>query len=76
MLCSKFCSSFFPISRVVSLRIEVLTFKQLEKESLSASWDRFNSLITTGPDLAIPDPMLQHFYMGLSKDFVQTLDIA
>ena len=68
-LYSRFCLSFFPISRVVSLRIEVLTFKQKEIESLGASWDRFNSLITTGPDLAIPDLMfLQHFYMGLSKD--------
>ena len=46
-LCSKFCLSFFPISRVVSLQIEVLTFKQKEKESLGASWYHFNSLITT-----------------------------
>ena len=69
MLCSKFCLSFFPIFRVVNLRIEVLTFKQKEKESFDASWDRFNSLITTGPDLAILDLMLlQHFYKGLSKD--------
>ena len=58
MLCSKFCLSFFPISRVVSLRIEVLTFKQKEIKSLSASWDHFNSLITIGPDLAILDLML------------------
>jgi hypothetical protein len=27
MLCSKFCLSFFPISRVVSLRKKVLSFK-------------------------------------------------
>ena len=77
MLCSKFCLSFFLISRVVSLRIEVLTFKQKEKESLGSSWDHFNSLITTGPDLAISDSMLlQHFYMGLRKDSVQTPDLA
>jgi hypothetical protein len=77
MLCSKFCLSFFPISRVVSLRIEVLTFEQKEKESLGALWDHFNSLITTSPDLAILDLMLlQHFYMGLSKDSTQSLDIA
>ena len=37
MLCSKFCLSFFLISRVVSLQIKVLTFKQKEKESLGAS---------------------------------------
>jgi hypothetical protein len=30
-LCSSFCLFFFPISRVLSLRIEVLSFKQKEK---------------------------------------------
>jgi hypothetical protein len=75
MLCSKFY--LFPISRVVSLWIEVLTFKQKEKESLGASWECINSLITTGSDLAISDPMLlQHFYMSLNKDSAQSLDIA
>ena len=67
----------FPISKVVSLRKEALNFRQLEEESLGTSWERINSLITTGPNLAILDPMLlQHFYMGLSKDSAQTLDQA
>jgi hypothetical protein len=57
-LCSSFCLSFFPISRVVSLRIEVLSFKQKEKESLSAVWAHFNDLVNYGPDIAIQDPML------------------
>ena len=77
MLCSKFCLHFFPISKVVSLRKEVLNFRQLEEESLGTSWKRINSLIITGLDLAILDLMLlQHFYMGLSKDSAQTLDQA
>ena len=77
MLCSKFCLRFFPISKLVSHRKEVLNFRQLEEESLGTSWDHFNDLIITGLDLAIPDPMLlQHFYMGLSKDSTQTLDQA
>jgi hypothetical protein len=62
---------------VVSLRKEVLNFRQLEEESLATSWDRFNDLITTSPDLAIPNPMfLQHFYMGLSEDSAQELNAA
>jgi hypothetical protein len=32
-LCLKFCLCFFPISKVVSLRKEVLNFKQLEEKS-------------------------------------------
>jgi hypothetical protein len=77
VLCSKFCLKFFPISRVARLQIEVLTFKQHEKEPLDASWDRFNDLITTGPDLAILDLiLLQHFYLGFSKDDAQDLNVA
>ena len=67
----------FPISKVVSLRKEVLNFRQLEEESLGTSWDHFNELIFTRPDLAIQDPvLLQHFYMGLSKDSRESLDVA
>jgi hypothetical protein len=66
---TKFCLAFFPISRVIHLRTEVLTFKQKEKEPLGVSWGHFLDLVALGPHLAIPDPMLlQHFYMGLSKE--------
>ena len=62
---------------MASLWKEVLNFRQLEEESLGTSCECINSLITTGPDLAISDPMLlQHFYMGLSKDSMQSLDQA
>ena len=62
---------------MVSLRKEVLNFRQLEEESLGISWDHFNDLIITSLDLAIPDPMLlQHFYMGLSNDSMESLDVA
>ena len=75
MLCSKFFLCFFPINKVVSLEKEVLNFRQLEEESLATSWDRFNELIITGLDLAIQDPIfLQHFYMSLSKDSMESLD--
>ena len=61
-LCYSFCLQLFPIFRVVSLRLEILSFKQKEKEYLGMSWKRFNDLINTGPDLAIQDPIfLQHF---------------
>ena len=76
-LCFKFCLCFFSISKAVSLRKEVLNFRQLEEESLGSSWDHFNELIITGPDLAIQDPILpQYFYMGLSKDSMESLNVA
>ena len=62
---------------MVSFQKEILKFRQLEEESLATSWERINDLITTGLDLAISDPMLlQHFYMGLSKDSMESLDAA
>ena len=62
---------------MVSLQKEVLNFRQLEEESLGTSWDYFNELIITSSDLAIQDPiLLQHFYMGLSKDSMESLDAA
>ena len=39
------------------------------------AWERFNTLINTGPDLAIQDPiLLQHFYMGLDRKTLKLLN--
>jgi hypothetical protein len=68
---------FFPLFRIADLRIEVLTFKQKEKETLGAAWARFTSLINSSPNIALPDHILHyHFYCGLSKEAVLHLDIA
>jgi hypothetical protein len=76
-LCNEFLSKFFPISKVNDLWKKVLTFRQLEEESLAESWDRFIDLTHIGPDLAILDPILfQHFYQGLSKDSREFLDLS
>ena len=59
----------FPSLEWLAFRIEVLSFKQKEKESLGAAWACFNDLVNSGPDLAIQNHMLlQHFYMGLSGE--------
>ena len=51
----KFCLAFFPMSRIASLRKEILDFRQDEKESIGAAWARFSKLTRAGPDLSIPD---------------------
>ena len=64
-----------PVHAYVSLAC--MNCRQLEEESLGTSWDHFNELIITGPDLAIQDPIFfQHFYMGLSKDSRESLNAA
>ena len=73
----RFCLAFFPISRIASLRKEILDFRQDEKESLGAAWARFSQLTHAGPDLSIPDHvLLQHFWLGLRKESALQLDIS
>jgi len=46
-----------------------MSFKQEDSESLSSSWERFELLCKSGPDLGLQDQiLLQHFYIGLNKE--------
>jgi hypothetical protein len=41
------------------------------------AWERFNTLINTGPDLATQDPiLLRRFYMGLDRKTSKRLNTA
>ena len=41
------------------------------------AWECFNTLINTGPDLAIQDPiLLQHFYIGPDRKTSKHLNTA
>ena len=41
------------------------------------AWEHFNTLIKTGPNLTIQDPiLLQHFYMGLNRKTSKHLNMA
>jgi len=74
---NRFCLAFFPISRIASLRKEILDFRQDEKETLGTACARFSQLTHAGPDLSIPDHvLLQHFWLGLNNNTAQQLDIT
>jgi hypothetical protein len=76
-LCSSFCLDFFPISKIVCLRLEILSFTQKEDESLIAAWECFDNLVYSGPALSISDPiLLQHFYMGLDRKTSEYFNLA
>jgi hypothetical protein len=52
-------------------------FQQKEKETIGAAWDIFSILMRYSPDLFIPNHvLLQHFWLGLSKESALQLDIA
>lgn len=73
----KFCLAFFPLTHVINIRLDILSFRQNEKESLGAAWARFSLLTQSGPDLSLPDHvLLQHFRYGLDKESAANLDIS
>jgi len=57
--------------------MEILTFRQNGKESISVSWARFTLLVKSGPELSLPEHLLlQHFYVGLDKESTHHLDLT
>jgi hypothetical protein len=71
----KFCLTVFSMSRVVTLRLEILSFKQLDKESLGTTWAWFTNSLASRPDIGIPEPiLLQHFRMCLDDESAKFLD--
>ena len=66
VLKEKFCLCYYHSSKIIKFRREALSFKQREEESLGAAWARYIELISSGPDLGIPEAMrIQHFAYGL-----------
>ena len=57
--------------------MEILTFRQNDKESIGVAWARFTLLAKSGPDLSLPEHLLlQHFYAGLEKESAHHLDLT
>ncbi|GKA80305.1 reverse transcriptase domain-containing protein [Tanacetum coccineum] len=47
---SKFLSKYFPYSRTLQLRKEILNFRQLPTESVYEAWERFKTCLRKCPD--------------------------
>jgi hypothetical protein len=68
---------FFPLSKIIDLRNEVLNFARKEGESLGAASSRYNQLALSRPELSIPDAMfMQHFVHGLGTESAEYLDMT
>jgi hypothetical protein len=71
------CFSFFPLSKIIDICNEVLTFAQKEGESLGVARSRNNQLALSGPELSISDDMfMQHFMHGLGIESAEYLDMT
>ena len=73
----EFCLFFILVPKVISRRIQLLTFEQGNNESLGAAWARFMHLATSGPPHNIQEEMLmQHFVYGLNPESERFLNLA
>ncbi|GJT78784.1 reverse transcriptase domain-containing protein [Tanacetum coccineum] len=64
---SKFLSKYYPYSRALQLRKEILNFQQLPTESVFEAWERFKSCLRKCPDhrILLLDQILT-FYNGIT----------
>jgi hypothetical protein len=77
VLKDQLCFVFFPLSKIIDLHNEVLSFTQKEGESLGVAWSRYKQLAMSGPELSIPDAMfMQHFVHGISTESAEYLDMT
>ena len=64
-----FCDSFSLYERIELLPCELLDFEQLEGESIGAAWARFLHLMTSIPDMSIPDDIAMYtFYTRIDME--------
>jgi hypothetical protein len=72
----EFCLFFFHVTKVLPLRIQLLTFKQGE-ESLGAAWERFIQMANSGPPHSILEEMLMEHFIGcLSPESAHFMNVA
>jgi len=57
--------------------MEILTFRENDKESIGVAWARFTLFVKSGSDLSLPEHLLlQHFYAILDKVSAHHLDLT
>ncbi|XP_052883474.1 uncharacterized protein LOC128292635, partial [Gossypium arboreum] len=72
-----FLNRFFPASRAVELRREIMRIRQKDTESLYDYWERFKKLYASFPQHGITEQsLLQYFYEGLKPMEMNMVDAA
>jgi len=63
-----FSLDFYSLDRISDLRLEVLSFKQKDNETLGKSWKHFSNLLESGPNLNLEDPVLLFHFFSRSSE--------
>ena len=66
-MCLKFLSKYFPYTKTMQFRRDILNFRQLHRESVFEAWERFKYLLQRCPDhrILLLDQILT-FYHGIN----------
>ncbi|GJR16731.1 zinc finger, CCHC-type containing protein [Tanacetum coccineum] len=74
-LTTRFLTQFFPLGRIVKLRIDIFMFQQHQGESLSEAWTRFKDLLQKVPHHGIDLWLqVQIFYDHVNPSTRRTID--
>jgi hypothetical protein len=72
-----FIAKYFPPAKIISLRNQMMNFKQLEQEHVSQAWERMKLMIRNCPTHGLSLWMIiQNFYVGLNFVSRNLLDSA
>ena len=76
-VCQNFLSRFYPPAKTARKRNEILTFYQVDGETLYEAWERFNELLRKCPHHQIAKQnLVQNFYNGLLYTTRTLIDAA
>ena len=72
-----FITKYFPPAKIISLRTQIMNFKQLENEHVAQSWERMKMMLRNCPTRGLNLWMIIHnFYAGLNFVSRNLLDSA
>ena len=72
-----FIGKYYPPAKIISMRSEIMKFKQLDNEHVSQAWERMKSLVKNCPAHGLTAWMIiQTFYVGLNYSSRNLLDSA
>jgi hypothetical protein len=72
-----FIEKYYPSAKIISLRSDIMKFKQFDNEHVAQAWERMKSLIKNCPTQGLTTWMIiQTFYAGLNFSSRNLLDLA